>query len=71
MREYDGEPMRDVLLDRLPASSYPKFLVYVMGPYTKFELEYVLSEGTDPEDVEADLGAFTDADQPYFSHVPS
>lgn len=35
MREYDGKPMRDDLLDRLPAPSYPNFLVYVMGPYTK------------------------------------
>lgn len=69
MREYDGKPMRDVLLDRLPAPSYPNFLVYVMGPYTKFELAYVLSEGTDPEDVEADFGAFTDADREFITEL--
>lgn len=67
MREYDGKPMWEVLLDRLPTPSYPTFLVYVMRPYTKFELDYVLSEETDPEDVEADLGAFTDADREFIT----
>lgn len=69
MREYDGKPMREALLDRLPAPSYPNFLVFVMGPFTKFELEYVLSEETDPEDVEADLGAFTDADHEFITEL--
>lgn len=32
MREYDGEPMREVLLDRLSPSSSPTFLVYLMEP---------------------------------------
>lgn len=69
MREYDSEPMRDVLLDCLPAPPYPKFLVYIMGPYTKFELAYVLSDETDQEDVEADLGAFTDADHEFITEL--
>lgn len=69
MREYDGKPMRDVLLGRLPAAPYPNFLVYMMGPYTKFELEYVLSEDTDAEDVRADLGAFTTADQEFINEL--
>lgn len=69
MREYDGRPMREVLLDRLPAPSYSKFLVYVMGPYTKFELEYVLSETVDSGDVEADLGAFSDADREFIKEL--
>ncbi|MFC6906737.1 DUF7509 family protein [Halalkalicoccus tibetensis] len=69
MREYDGKPMRDVLLGRLPVAPYPNFLVYMMGPYTKFELEYVLSEETDPENVEADLGAFSTADQEFITEL--
>lgn len=69
MRKYDGRPMREVLLARLTEPSYPKFLVYLMGPYTKFELEYVLSEETDPEDIEAELGAFTDADREFITEL--
>lgn len=69
MRDYDGAPMREVLLDRLPSPPYPNFLVYVMGPYTKFELEHVLSEETDAEAVEADLGAFTDADREFITEL--
>jgi hypothetical protein len=69
MRNYDGEPMREVLLDRLAPSSSPTFLVYLMGPYTKFEIEYVLSEGTDMDDIEADLGAFSAADTKFITEL--
>lgn len=69
MRDYDGEPMREVLLDRLPPSSSPTFLVYLMGPYTKFELEYVLSEETDMDDIEGDLGAFSAADTKFITEL--
>lgn len=69
MREYNGESMREVLLDRLPPSSFPTFLVYLMGPYTKFELEYVLSEETDMDEIEANLGAFSTADTKFITEL--
>lgn len=69
MREYDGAQIRDVILERLPPPPYPEFLAYIMGPYTKFELDYVLSGEMDPEDVEVDLGAFTDADREFIREL--
>lgn len=69
MRDYNGRPMREVLRDRLPSSSYPRFLVYLMGPFTTFDIDYLLSEETDPGDVETDLGAFSDADREFITEL--
>ena len=69
MREYDGIPMRDVLLDRLPDTTYPQFLVYVMSSYTTFKIEYMLSEDVDADEVDVDLGAFDETDQEFIDEL--
>ncbi|WP_101297089.1 DUF7509 family protein [Halegenticoccus soli] len=35
---------RDLIVQRLGRVTYPRFLVYVMGPYKSFNLNYVLNE---------------------------
>lgn len=62
MDTYDGRPMREVLLDRLPATAHGEFLVYVMGPYTTFRVDYLLRDGVDLDEEDLDLGAFGDAE---------
>lgn len=62
MRTYAGTPMREVLLERLEPTAHSEFLVYVMGPYTMFSLDYVLQDEVDIDDTDAELGAFGDAD---------
>lgn len=45
--EYDGEPMFDRIIDDTPAPESERhgdFLVYVMGPYTPFDLSYVFPD---------------------------
>ena len=41
--EYGGKEMRDILDAEVPASSVgpDDFFLYVMGPYTMFDLNYV------------------------------
>ena len=62
MRTYDGTPMRDILLDRLEPTAHSEFLVYVMGPYTTFRLDYYLRDDVDVDEDAIDLGAFGDAE---------
>jgi hypothetical protein len=38
------EISRDMLVERLGAVTYDRFLFYLMGPYKSFNLNYVLSE---------------------------
>lgn len=46
--------MRDRIVDELGGLAHPRFLVYLMGPYTAFDVEAMLD---DPEAVESvDLG---------------
>ncbi|WP_254544785.1 DUF7509 family protein [Halomarina pelagica] len=61
--------MREVLLERLPAPAFADFLVYLMGPYTTFELDYVLAPETESEHLKADLGAFTAADRAFIAEL--
>ena len=44
---------RDMLVERLGAVTYDRFLFYLMGPYKSFNLNYVLSE-EERRDVEID-----------------
>jgi hypothetical protein len=50
-----GELSREVIRSALGQTTYDRFLVYVMGPYKSFNLNYVLSEeeraGIDVEDL--------------------
>ncbi|WP_049948003.1 DUF7509 family protein [Candidatus Halobonum tyrrellensis] len=62
MRTYDGTPMREVLLDRLPPTAHTEFLVYVMGPYTTFRPDYYLRDDLTIDDADLDMGAFGDAE---------
>ena len=39
-----AEISRDLLVERLGAVKYDRFLFYLMGPYKSFNLEYVLDE---------------------------
>lgn len=39
-----GEITRDEIVDRLGSVEYDRFLLYLMGPYKSFNLNYVLSE---------------------------
>jgi len=40
-----GTPItRDLIVDRLGTVQYPRFLLYVMGPYKSFNLNYVFTE---------------------------
>jgi hypothetical protein len=43
--------MRDRLIAELGAVRYEEFLVYLMGPYTTFEVTDLLPDETDPESV--------------------
>jgi hypothetical protein len=47
------EISRDMLVERLGAVTYDRFLFYLMGPYKSFNLNYVLSE-EERRDVEID-----------------
>ena len=62
MRTYDGDPMRDVLLERLDPTAHTEFLVYVMGPYTTIRLDYFLRDDVAVDESDVDLGAFGDAE---------
>lgn len=63
MRTYDGTPMRDILRERLAPTAHSEFLVYVMGPYTTFRLDYYLRDDIDVDEGDIDLGAFGDAEK--------
>ena len=43
--------MRERLKDELGTVPHSDFLVYLMGPYTSFEVEALIPEGVDSEDV--------------------
>jgi len=62
MRTYDGAPMRDLLRERLASTAHSEFLVYVMGPYTTFRLDFYLRDDVDVDERDVDLGAFGDAE---------
>lgn len=62
MDTYEGQPMRDVLLKRLPTTAHGEFLVYVMGPYTTFRVEYLLRDDVEIDNEALDLGAFGDVE---------
>ena len=47
------EISRDMLVERLGAVTYDRFLFYLMGPYKSFNLNHVLSE-EERRDVEID-----------------
>ncbi|WP_458210623.1 DUF7509 family protein [Haladaptatus sp. NG-SE-30] len=57
--------MRDVLLERLDPIKHTEFLVYVMGPYTTFRLDYYLQDDSEVnfDDRDFDWGAFGDAEK--------
>ena len=50
-----AEISRDLLVERLGAVKYDRFLFYLMGPYKSFNLEYVLDEEERREIDTADL----------------
>lgn len=43
--------MRERLVDELGTVRYEEFLIYLMGPYTTFEVADLLPEDADPEDI--------------------
>lgn len=63
MRTYDGVPMRDILRERLESTAHDDFLVYVMGPYTTFRLDYYLRDDVDVSERDTNLGAFGDSEK--------
>ena len=62
MRTYDGTPIREVLLDRLPPTAHTEFLVYVMGPHTTFRPDYYLRDDLAIDEADLDMGAFGDGE---------
>lgn len=53
LAEYDGESLFERILENAPepvSERHRDFLVYVMGPYTPFDLSYVLRDGEFPLD---------------------
>lgn len=69
MRTYDGEPMRDVLLEQLDPTAHTEFLVYVMGPYTTVRLDYYLRDDVDVAESDIDLGAFGNAEADFLDEL--
>lgn len=63
MRTYAGTPMRDILRERLESTAHDEFLVYVMGPYTTFRLDYYLRDDVDVDEDDINLGVFGDAEK--------
>lgn len=57
MRTFTGTPIREKLLNELPQADKNRFLVYIMGPYTTFDIDHVISEEVDASEIDVDLGA--------------
>ncbi|MWV41045.1 hypothetical protein [Natrialba sp. INN-245] len=65
MVKYDGQKLRDYLLDELPDLDHPleEVLVFVMGPYTTTDLTYYYDDIDDEDEFpDSDFGAFSEED---------